>query len=62
MVYARKMSLQIGTYNAPSSATLSLLACALNVDESFDSIVHSLDPLDRMQVLYRLLSTNAARH
>jgi hypothetical protein len=42
--------------------TLSLLACVMNVDESFDDKIPLLDSLDRTQLLFRLLNTNAAVH
>jgi hypothetical protein len=60
MVYNRKINAQIGTYNAPSLFALSVLACVLNVDESFDSEIHALGAVDRTLLLCRLLSSSAA--
>jgi hypothetical protein len=62
MVSTRKVHRLIGTYNAPSPFTLSLLASMMNVDESFDDKLPLLDSLDRAQLLCRLLSSSAAVH
>jgi hypothetical protein len=62
MVSTRKIHRLIGTYNAPSSFTLSLLASVMNVDESFDAKIPALDSLDRTHLLFRLLSSNSAVH
>ena len=62
MVSTRRVHRPIGTYNSPSSFTLSLLACMMNVDESFDEKLPLLDSLDRAQLLCRLLNSSAALH
>ena len=60
MVYTRKISADIRTFNAPSIFMLSMLVSALNADESFDSKISLLDPSHRSNLLCRLLSSNAA--
>jgi hypothetical protein len=62
MVCTRKIDRRVGTYNAPSAFTLSLLACVMNVDDTFDAKIPLLQSPDRTQLLYRLLSSNAALH
>jgi hypothetical protein len=50
-----------GIYNAPSLFVLSLLADVVG-NRDFDPEVLVLDPLDRTQLLCRMLTASAAMH
>jgi hypothetical protein len=50
-----------GTFNAPSLFVLSLLADVVG-QQDFDPELLVLDPLDRTQLLHRMLTASAAMH